>query len=185
MSLPDAVKLGTLHPAVRSMIPRLGDCDRQKGQPDCRRWDGQHPVVEYLAKRELSASPMKIRFLGTGNARILPVFGSDSPFHLLFASAQVYRSQSAVLLETQQGIFCSMLARQMWVISLIIIVYRVSALAISTVIMCWAGLIKWGKGKRVRTLYPEGAQIMLIFSRIQGFYSEAAAFQQYNWVHFR
>jgi phosphoribosyl 1,2-cyclic phosphate phosphodiesterase len=103
---------------------------------------------------------MKIRFLGTGNARGLPVFGSDSPVSSFIRQRpELYRSQSAVLLETQQGDL--LLDAGKADVGYQLDHHRLQGICISH-FHCdhVLGLvpIKWGKGKRVHTLYPKGAQ---------------------------
>ena len=47
LSLPDAVKLGTLHPARAINDPEIGEIAiGKKANLIAVRWDGQHPVVE-------------------------------------------------------------------------------------------------------------------------------------------
>lgn len=112
-----------------------------------------------MVRRTLSASLVRVRFLGTGNARGLPVYGSDSDVSTYIRPRpELYRSQSAVLLETRQGDL--LLDAGKPDVANDVNPHRLTGICISH-FHCdhVLGLvtIKWGKGGPVNILYPRGA----------------------------
>lgn len=100
---------------------------------------------------------MKVTFLGTGNARGLPVYGSNSDVsNWVRQKPELFRTQSAVLLETEQGDLLLDAGRPdlcNWINDSKLKAICISHFHSDHVL----GLIpiKWGKGAPVTVFHPE------------------------------
>jgi phosphoribosyl 1,2-cyclic phosphate phosphodiesterase len=103
---------------------------------------------------------MRITFLGTGNARGMPVWGSDSPVSKRARADATYRRYPSAILVEYQG-ECLLVDAGRPDLSWILDPFTLSTVCISHYHSDHViGLLtmKWGKGKCLKTFVPKGAE---------------------------
>ena len=112
-----------------------------------------------MVRRTLPASLVRVQFLGTGNARGLPVYGSDSDVsNYVRAHPELYRAQSSVLLQCDAGDLLLDAGKPD-------VCYDVNPQQLHGICISHfhsdhvLGLVamKWGKGCPVDIFYPQGS----------------------------